>query len=380
MLVWTLVWITSILGKFLICYSFYFIAIVCARIVFKIIQKSTQRIKSDRKLAVLVTGGTSGIGLAVVKHLHRKGFSVIVGCYGTDEPGYHELEEMSSQYIHLVDIDVTSDESIEESYKTSAEILVKNRLKLHALVNNAGLGQTIRSQWLSKRSIRRLVNTNLVGPMLMSKQYLPLLAKSPYSRIINVSSVLSFFNSPFVGVYGATKSGLAAYTNSLSYDINKHNIQTVTVFPGNLIKNTSILVRQPNIEPDMQSLTAEEKVLYLDEFKKHKTMLDKTITRAQAYQEKMTTTRKGSKNKNFFRNILMTASMFSGTIKSGQNLEDSEAMDSFDDAVTLKCPPSQVFAGCRMYSIVSGSFLESLSQGSLALFSKLSDHVLFKLV
>lgn len=324
----------------------------------------------DGKKVVLITGATSGIGLAVAKHLWRLGYSLAIGCYVTTEPGYEELRDLErrsankQQRMLFITLDVSDEKSIEAAYETVQRHLRDNQMKLYALINNAGLGSLVPYAWLPKRDVKKLVETNLLGAMLMTREFLPLLVQSG-GRIVNVSSGLGLLPGQTYATYGVTKTGLIYFTKALNSELKQQfNVTSVAVLPHNFIKNTKIgaqINRQH--KEGWQTLKEIERSLYRKEYEKHSellTSLDRVMARAEQ-QKKSAGKRAQANSSNFIVKSVINPARELLQVLNGQNvaesLEQSGILESFEDALRLQEPPELIFGGDNMYNLLVGSFL-----------------------
>ena len=311
---------------------------------------------------ILVTGATSGIGLALTHHLVESGFPVIACFYSKQEPGYRQIEELieekgskSKPIVKLVELNVRSADSIRRCREEVNETLEANPdLGLHALVNVAGVAYMHKVQWMPDEYTRNVVETNLLGPMRMVKQFLPQLIRAPNSRIVNVASAIAFIPTPFNAAYCATKAGLTHYTNSIEIDLQKYGLKTVTIHPGNVIRNTSILTTSigDGLETIVAQLTDEELELYSEELEIHKREMS-IVSKLQR--------KPGSLD-------LKWSSRFSTNAKRilarstgcavGDELQFTTFINSFDNAIRMFSPPREMFAGNRYFDTVIGSIIE----------------------
>ena len=169
---------------------------------------------------ILITGGTSGFGLAFATKLSAMGNTVIIT--GRDQ---HKLDKAKKQYpaIHTIQSDVSDVHAIRELY----DVVIDRFPSLNVLINNAGEMRIIslHDTCADLPDITREVEINLMGPIRMVQQFLPLLKKQSSAAILNVSSGLSLVPFPISPVYGAAKSGLHSYTRSLRVQLKKTDIK-----------------------------------------------------------------------------------------------------------------------------------------------------------
>ena len=158
---------------------------------------------------VLITGGTSGIGLELARQLLTLGNVVIVT--GRDQQRI-DTAKLALPALHAFRSDVSDPSAIRALH---AAVLAQFPA-LDTLVNNAGIMRNLdltRDRYLD--DVTREIEINLCGPVRMVQQFLPHLQTRKDALIVNVSSGLAFVPLPIAPVYSATKAALHAYTQSL---------------------------------------------------------------------------------------------------------------------------------------------------------------------
>lgn len=174
---------------------------------------------------VLITGGTSGIGMELAKQLSVRGNTVIVT--GRDLQKL-ETARKAVPGIHVFQSDVSDPASIELLYTT-----VSDRFPmLDTLVNNAGAMRNIKlDRQHQLNDLTAEVDGNLKGPMWMIQAFLPLLLKQKNSLIVNVSSGLAFVPFPAAPIYSASKAAIHAYTKCLRAQLEGTGVSIVELAP-----------------------------------------------------------------------------------------------------------------------------------------------------
>lgn len=169
---------------------------------------------------ILITGGTSGIGLELAAQLLKLGNTVIVT--GRDRA---KLEQTAKQLpnVHTFQSDVADPQAIARLY----EQVVKEFPDLNILINNAGEMRklNLHDPSIGLENITREIDINLSGPVRMVQQFLPHLKTRKTAAIINVTSGLALVPFPLAPIYGATKAGLRSYTKSLRMQLAKTDIK-----------------------------------------------------------------------------------------------------------------------------------------------------------
>lgn len=169
---------------------------------------------------ILITGGTSGLGLEFATRLLAMGNTVIIT--GRDPA---KLDQATKRLpgVHARQSDVSQPEAIVQLY----EQVVRQFPHLNVLINNAGEMRKINLHDTSPDlpDITREIDTNLLGPIRMVQQFLPQLKRQPTAAIVNVSSGLALIPFRISPIYGASKSGLHSYTQSLRVQFKHTAIQ-----------------------------------------------------------------------------------------------------------------------------------------------------------
>lgn len=176
---------------------------------------------------ILITGGTSGIGLAMAIAFLEKGNTVLIT--GRDE---QRLNELQHRYPHLKIFkgDLTERDFI----KRLASEIEQHFPQLNILINNAGVQYnylfTEEADVIEK--INYEVDLNLKAPMLLTSQLLPTLSKNNQSAIVNVSSGLAIAPKKNGSVYCATKAGLRSYSRTLRYQLEHSSVKVFDLIPA----------------------------------------------------------------------------------------------------------------------------------------------------
>ncbi len=174
---------------------------------------------------VLVTGGASGIGLALAERFLRAGSTVIV-C-GRNEQKLKEAQRKYPQlHIRVCDIGQVSERESLMTWVTG------EFPRLDILVNNAGIQQRLKlaepPDW---KAIREELAINLDAPIHLSTLFIPNLLKQKSSAIVNITSGLSFVPLAIVPVYSATKAAVHSFTLSLRHQLAGTPITVIEIIP-----------------------------------------------------------------------------------------------------------------------------------------------------
>ncbi|MCX7651609.1 MAG: 3-oxoacyl-[acyl-carrier-protein] reductase [Bacteroidia bacterium] len=176
---------------------------------------------------ILVTGGTRGIGRAIVEKLLSEGARVAFTYRGSVELA-NALVQKAPDRLLAFQADVTD---VSRTDFVVAETL-KTWQRIDGLVNNAGITQDTLLLRMTEAQWDAVINTNLKGPFLYSKAVLkPMLAQRRGS-IVNITSIVGIQGNPGQANYAAAKAGLIAFTKSLAKEIGSRNIRVNAVAPG----------------------------------------------------------------------------------------------------------------------------------------------------
>lgn len=202
---------------------------------------------------ILITGGTSGIGLEFVTQLTEIGATIIVTGRKQDA-----LDETKKNFpnVHTFKSDVSNPQDIKDLYDTITTLFPE----LNLIINNAGMMRLIdlQDQSLDLENINLEIATNLTGTIQMVHQFLPHLLKQKSSGIVNVSSGIAFMSYSAAPIYSATKAAVRAYTQALRLQLENTNVKVFEMIPPGVKTNLqNEWVKQPN--PAMM-MTADKMV------------------------------------------------------------------------------------------------------------------------
>ena len=190
--------------------------------------------ESSRR-TVLVTGASSGIGLATAELLAARGFRVLAGVRSA--AGREALAAFGSANIETVSLDVTCADQVECLMERIGELSPEG---LYALVNNAGIGPPAAVELTDLDELRQILEVNTLAPLRMMQACLPLLRRGR-GRIVCMSSMNGTIALPMVGAYSASKFALEALCDSLRVELRPWKIPVTVIRPGQV--STSIFAK-----------------------------------------------------------------------------------------------------------------------------------------
>lgn len=168
---------------------------------------------------VLITGCSSGYGLATARHFHDQGWTVIATMRRP-----HEGVLPASDRIRLLPLDVTSSDSIAAAVEAAGPIDV--------LVNNAGIGVVGAFEATPMSHIRKVFETNTFGVMAMVQAVIPQMRSRRSGVIVNVTSSVTLAPMPLAAAYTASKQAIEGFTGSLAHELGAFGVRAKLVEPG----------------------------------------------------------------------------------------------------------------------------------------------------
>lgn len=195
--------------------------------------KVNRRIGRVMKKAAIVTGASSGIGLAISKMLIKQDF--LVYGFGRTFDESEALDNTFKSFFHQVVCDITDTKQLIEKINA-----IRQQHTIKLLVNNAGVGFYGPHETLNSIKIQQMVRTNLEAPMIITNILLCDLKKTK-GTIVNISSVTATKSNTHGCVYGATKAGLTSFSHSLFDEVRKTGVKVINIQPDmtktNLYRN-----------------------------------------------------------------------------------------------------------------------------------------------
>lgn len=193
----------------------------------------------------LVTGASSGIGVAVAAELVRRGYRV----YGTSrDPGAVAEPVPGVEYLAL---DLADGASVEACAAAAGDVDV--------LVNNAGESQSGPFEELPPEAVERLFRINVFGAVRLTQLLLPGMRARGYGRVVMVGSMLASFPLAYRSSYVASKAALKGFANALRREVSPYGVGVATVEPGSI--NTGISERRTQYLREGSPFAAEYRTM-----------------------------------------------------------------------------------------------------------------------
>lgn len=175
---------------------------------------SVQRMKT-----VLITGCSSGYGLATAQRFHREGWNVVATMRTPRDEVLAPGERLT-----VLPLDVTDPASIADAVASAGPIDV--------LVNNAGIGAVGAFEAMPKSLVRELFETNTFGVMAMTQAVIPQMRERRSGVVVNVTSSVTLTAMPLAAAYTASKMAVEGFTASLALELEFFGVRAKLVQPG----------------------------------------------------------------------------------------------------------------------------------------------------
>lgn len=175
-----------------------------------------------REGIVIVTGGSSGIGKAIVSRLESLGWLVYAGSRSSSN-GAAVIGRMGS-----LTLDVTNPDSV----RTAVNFVLERHGRINAIVNAAGIGGIGPIASSTEKSVSDLFETNVNGVIRMCREAVPIMERAGAGKIVNIGSLAGRTGLPYQGLYSASKAALSALTESMDIELEPKGIRAYLIEPG----------------------------------------------------------------------------------------------------------------------------------------------------
>lgn len=172
---------------------------------------------------ILITGASSGIGRVIAIESAKLGAKVILTGRNTERLN-DTFENLSGKGHKMIVADLNDGKQ--------RDALIQDLPPLDGLVMNAGINKRQLTQYLKSENVELIVNTNLVSPLLLTKDLLKSKKIASEASVVFISSIAAFHSSIGDGVYSATKGAVASYAKVLALELAPRRIRVNTIQPG----------------------------------------------------------------------------------------------------------------------------------------------------
>jgi 3-oxoacyl-[acyl-carrier protein] reductase len=180
---------------------------------------------------VIVTGGSRGLGLAVVRRLVCEGYCVISIARRLNSDLAEAIEHADHKHpgaLHFLPFDLEDVEQIPSLVRK----LRQDFGPIYGLVNNAALGSDGTLAIMRNAEIERLIRMNTLSPIVLTKYVVRHMLADGGGRVVNVASIVGYTGYSGLAVYSATKASLIGFTRSLAREVGRLGVNVNAVAPG----------------------------------------------------------------------------------------------------------------------------------------------------
>jgi len=179
----------------------------------------------------LITGGARGIGRDISLSLSEKGFDIGINFRKSKKEAEQlkrEIEERFNRKVLLLKGDVSRRRDVQGMVRD----FIKEFGRIDVLVNNAGITKDNLLIRLTENDFREVIDVNLIGTFLMTKEVIPHMLRRRSGSIINISSIVGIFGNKGQTNYSASKAGIIGFSKSLAKEVASRNIRVNVIAPG----------------------------------------------------------------------------------------------------------------------------------------------------
>jgi 3-oxoacyl-[acyl-carrier protein] reductase len=180
---------------------------------------------------VIVTGGSRGLGLGIVRRLVCEGYCAIAVARQMNDQFAATIEHAEQAHpgsLHFMPFDLGDVQEIPNFVKK----LRREFGPIYGLVNNAALGSDGALAIMHNSQIERLIRVNTLSPIILTKYVVRHMMADGGGRVVNVASIVGFTGYSGLSVYSATKASLIGFTRSLAREVGRLGVNVNAVAPG----------------------------------------------------------------------------------------------------------------------------------------------------
>ncbi len=188
----------------------------------------------DSKQVVLITGSSTGFGRLIAETLARHGHTVfatmrdLAGRNATNAAAIRALAKKESLPLHVLELDVTNDASVERAVSSAVE----QAGRIDVAINNAGYVLAGLAEAATTEQVQRIMDTNFLGSVRVNRAVLPHMRRQRSGVLMHISSGAGRVVIPSFGFYCASKFAMEAMAESYHYELASQGIESVIVEPG----------------------------------------------------------------------------------------------------------------------------------------------------
>ena len=180
---------------------------------------------------IIVTGGSRGLGLEIVRKLTADGYRALAVARQINDQIASTMKHAGESHpgsLHFIPFDLANTQEIADLVKK----LRKDFGPIYGLVNNAALGSNGALAIMHNSQIEQLVRVNTLSPIVLTKYVVRHMMADGGGRVVNVASIVGFTGYSGLSVYGATKASMIGFTRSLAREVGRLGVNVNAIAPG----------------------------------------------------------------------------------------------------------------------------------------------------
>ena len=179
----------------------------------------------------LITGATSGIGIALARVFARKGYNLVL-VSSSEENLRRTRKSFKRRFSDTTVFTICEDLSQKRSAQNVYRKVKEKGIDIDILVNNAGFGLVGDTTDIDMEEDEKMLYLNMITPTCLCKLFLKDMYKKRCGSILNVASVGAFQPGPYTSTYFASKSYLYSYSRAIRFEAKKHGVNVCVLCPG----------------------------------------------------------------------------------------------------------------------------------------------------
>jgi short-subunit dehydrogenase len=179
---------------------------------------------------IVVSGGTKGIGKAIVEKFAAEGYKIAVSARSADD-----LANLKSDILTKFNTDChvfQADLSIKTQVEDFAQFVLKLQIPIRAIINNAGVFIPGKILDEPENTLETMINTNLYSAYYLTRALVPSMLNLPSAHIFNMCSIASVVAYPQSGSYSISKFAMLGFSKSIREELKNSNIKVTALLPG----------------------------------------------------------------------------------------------------------------------------------------------------
>jgi len=197
------------------------------------------------KKVAIITGGGSGIGLAIAEKFTKAGIQTVI--VGRDENKLKEAKEKLGPNCFAMACDL----SVLSSIPSLVDKVCKQFGQIDVLVNNAGINMKKLIQDVTDEDFQKIITTNLSAVFAITREVIKCMLEQKSGSIINISSMAAQYGLPKVIAYSASKTAIDGMTRAMAVELGPNGIRVNAIAPGFII--TDMTDKALNSDPERKA-------------------------------------------------------------------------------------------------------------------------------